>query len=195
MDSFGRTVSASSVALVGAQQRDLAEETPHDAVQAGSTSDTQTYSASAAGVNRRLKAAISKLDMACARRQARADRSLVMYDVEPELLGLPALSLQELHELDEMSSLPGTPTQPGLSGTASRPGTTPPSHLPARPASGGEFSRPNTSGRPTGAGSPMMSRPSTHSSQSDGVGHESHAPGKSTRNGRDSPLISKRELA
>jgi hypothetical protein len=193
VDSFGRIGSASSVALVGAQQRDPTGETPHDAAQAGSTSDTQAYSVSAAGVHRRLKAAIAKLDMARARKQAHASRSLVMYDVEPELLELPAFSLEELHELDEISSLPGTPTQPGRPGTTSRPGTTPRSQLLARPASGGEFSRPSTSGRP-GSGE-MMSRPSTNSSQGDDVGHEPHVPGESTVSGRDSPLISKRELA
>ena len=185
VDSFGRIASVSTVASVVSHQRD-------DAAQAASTSDDQAmaYSASAAGVNRRLKAAIAKLDMARARERLRADRSLVMYDIEPSLLEVPAFSLQELHELDETSSLPGTPTQPtttGRPGTTSRPGTTPRSQILGRPASGGEFSRPSTGGRPPSGGS--MSRPSTGSSE------DALAPGASARGGRESPLISKRELA
>ena len=148
-------------------------------------SQVLAFSASEAGVHRRLKAAISKLDALRAKEErARAGRSLVMNDVESELLEVQMFNLEEVDMLTLDDSLPGTPSQPARSRRGTRPGTkdsaTTPRLAHTQILSSGEFSRPTTGGDRPGTGE--LSRPST-----EGSGDNA--------SGRESPLISKQAWA
>jgi len=175
VNSFARIASAGRMASIASQDGLVLQEALNlPGAQDGS--QVALHSATVTVLHRRFKAAIAKLDMRRAKDRARTQRAIIMYDVEPELLQLPVLSLEHLQEID---FLPGTPSEPSRPGTSSRAGTTPRA-TGVLTANSDEFSRPPTGTRP---GTGDVSRPSTTSSAE-----------LDTR-GRDSPLISKSEWA
>jgi hypothetical protein len=190
-DSVSRTASVVSQPpsrVPSSSNQPFKPQAAQDTVGRASTpgeSQVLAFSASEAGVHRRLKAAISKLDALRAKEErARAGRSLVMYDVESELLEVQMFNLEEVDMLALDDSLPGTPSQPDRSRRGTRPGTKDSATTPrlAHPQilSSGEFSRPTTGDDRPGTGE--LSRPST-----EGSGDNA--------SGRESPLISKQAWA